>query len=96
MDKGQDKIQKFLEQNGWKFEEEYADGGEDYRITFSNGDNIGIELYPYGDKEIVFIGESGDILHLPYNYYALIGGLIELRQIGFHYVSVRKEDLSNG
>lgn len=84
----QDRINEFLELNGWVFQEEHADAGEDYVVTFVNGDKIGIELWPHGDKEIVFIGDVGDVLHIPYNYYALVGALIECRQICICYKSV--------
>jgi hypothetical protein len=35
--------------------------------------------------EIVFIGEIGDWLHIPLNYFALLGAMIDKHQIGVGY-----------
>ena len=75
-----EKITKFLELNGW----EYL-GMEDY-ISYGKDGYLGVD---FDDNEIVLIGDVGDILHLPINYYALVGALIEYRQLSFNYASVK-------
>ena len=75
------KIIEFLIANGY-FEE--TEKGAEYRSFFKEG----VNSIDVGSKEIVFIGESGDWLHIPLNYYALIGVLIDTHQIAINYKSI--------
>jgi hypothetical protein len=77
---------RFLEINGWVVGE--ADGDEDEYFHFNKEGCVGIDV---SVGEMVFIGEFGDFLHLPTSYYALIGALLELRQISVSYVGIHKE-----
>jgi hypothetical protein len=70
----------FLHANGWKYSSE---AGSEYKHFYKDG-CIGVDV---SDKEIVFIGENGDFLHLPVNYYALLGALMDQRQIACDYTS---------
>jgi len=44
-----------------------------------------VSLIDILEEEIVFISDEGDWLHIPINYYALIGSLIHFSQIGIGY-----------
>jgi hypothetical protein len=54
----------FLTKNGYK---EDTEKGSEYRSFFKDG----VSSIDVGKDEIVLIGESGDWLHIPLNYYAL-------------------------
>ena len=69
----------FLSKNGFE-----TNGKMDDYISFCKDGSIGIDI---NEKEIVFIGEAGDFLHLPVNKFALIGALIEYRQLPINYKS---------
>lgn len=69
----------FLTKNG--FDISSRDG--DY-ISFCRSGSIGVDI-SYDD--IVFIDDRGDFLHLPLNYYSLVGAMIEFKQLGFAYNS---------
>lgn len=72
------KITDFLIKNGYK---EDSENGAEYKSFFKNG----LSSIDVNDDEIVFIGEEGDWLHIPSNYYALIGALVHYRQMSFSY-----------
>lgn len=73
------KCENLLLQNGFE-----ATNADDY-ISYSNN-MIGVDM---DESEIVFLGDSGDFLHLGLNYLTLVGALIEFRQLSFGYVSTR-------
>ena len=70
------KCEQFLISNGWKKQESF-DG-----FYYEKNGVCGIEIC---DDEIVLLDDSGDFLHIPINYYALIGALIHFSQIGVGY-----------
>ena len=70
----------FLTKNGYK---EDTEKGADYRSFFKDG----VSSIDVDSNEIVFIGEKGDWLHIPVNYYALIGALLHHRQLATNYVA---------
>ena len=72
-----EKCKKFLELN----EYETGEINEDYTSMHHN-DGVCLDL---SENEIVFIGEDGDFLHIPCDYYALIGALIHLKAITLEY-----------
>lgn len=74
-----EKCFQFLEKNGW----EATDEGKDY-VCFGKEGSVGVHIEP---DSIVLIGDEGDFLHLPLNKYALIGALIEYRQLPINYKS---------
>lgn len=80
--KTKDRCIIFLEQNGWKCDI----ATDDYTFYYRDCDHFGIDI---NDKEIVIIADIGDIENLPINYYALIGFLMEYRQIDCGYTSVK-------
>jgi len=76
------RCKRFVEENGWEYSPINAGGGG----CHIKGNLCAVEI----DKdEIVLLDDTGDFLHLPVNYYALVGALLELRQISTSYVSVR-------
>jgi len=82
MKKTKKRCKQFLTENGWKHDIDNDDG--DYESYYKT-------MYPtidIGNDEIVFVDNNGDFLHLPINYYALIGALIECRSIDMGYKSV--------
>lgn len=70
----------FLTKNGYK---EDTEKGAEYRSFFKDG----LSSIDVNGDEIVFIGEEGDWLHIPVNYYALIGALLYYRQLATNYVA---------
>lgn len=72
----------FLILNGWKMAE---DCGEEFDSFYKDG-HIGVDI---SRDEIVFVSDIGDILHLPMNYYALLGALLEYRELAYNYISVK-------
>lgn len=74
---------KFLESNGWAAN--YEPENEDEFLSLMKDECIGIDINKY---EIVLIDGTGDFLHLPLNYYALVGALIEYRQIAINYTPI--------
>jgi len=44
------------------------------------------------EDEIVFLNDNGDWLHLSLSYFALIGALIEFRQLSFGYISAPQKE----
>lgn len=74
------RIIDFLLRNGYK---EDSSVDEDYKTFFKEG----VSAIDINNEEIVLIGEEGDWLHLPVNYYALLGALLEFREIAVDYKS---------
>ena len=72
-----------LEQNGWKCD--IDDATDDYTSYYKDG-CIGVD---FDNEEMVFISDIGDFLHVPINYYTLIGVLMEYRQITCNYTSIK-------
>lgn len=77
------KCEQFLKANGYRFIGN--DNGDEW-WSYAKDGAYGVDL---GNREIVFLDDSGDFLHLPINYYTLVGALIELRQIGCVYISTK-------
>lgn len=73
-------IIEFLLKNRYK---EDTEKGAEYRSFFKDG----LSSIDINSDEIVFIGEEGDWLHIPVNYYALIGALLHHRQLATNYVA---------
>lgn len=81
--KERDKCILFLQQNGWRCD---IDNSSDEYDSYYKDGHIGIDF----DGDImVFIGEVGDFLHEKINYFTLIGVLMEYRQIGCAYTSIK-------
>lgn len=80
----EDKCGRFLEANGWKLDSErkYATEGD----VYLNDTAPAIQVLA---GEIVFLDDSGDFLHIPKNYFALVGAMIEYRMLTFSYNSVK-------
>ncbi|SME89320.1 hypothetical protein [Desulfovibrio gilichinskyi] len=76
------RCKRFLKANGWEYDAICKGGGGAYISPVA----CCIEVQ---DDEIVFIDDTGDFLHIPTDYYALIGALLETRQIGAGYVSTK-------
>lgn len=81
--KARDRCIIFLEQNGWKCD---IDTPTEAYTSYNKEGYLGIDL---GQDEIVLISDNGDFLHLPINYYSLVGALVEYRQVDFNYISVK-------
>ena len=75
---------RFLKLNGWELTNEDAGDDPEY-LSFVKQDCYGIDM---NSDEMVFIDEQGDFARVPTSYYALIGALLEFRQIGCGYISV--------
>ena len=86
----------FLKNNGWKDVTEkpdrngLVDNDSEY-LSFYKNNHVGVDI---NVNEIVFINNDGDFLCIPTSYYALIGVLLEFRQITCGYISIgpNKED----
>jgi hypothetical protein len=74
------KIIDFIKSNGYK---EETEKNSEYRSFFKEG----VSSIDISNDEIVLIGEQGDWLHLPINYYSLLGALIHHRQLACDYVA---------
>lgn len=75
-----ERIIEFLIKNGYK---EDTEKGAEYRSFYKDR----LSSIDVTKDEIVFIGEEGDWLHVPVNYYALIGALLHHRQLATNYVA---------
>lgn len=75
-----EKCELFLLKNGWERDSHDLD-----YISYSKGEYLSVDI---SDSEIILVGNSGDILHIPLCYYSLIGALIEYRQLPFCYISI--------
>ena len=69
--------EKLLELNGWKFDENWG--------VYVKEHQVAVEFYM---NELVLIDGTGDFLHIPVNYYALVGALIECKQISVNYKNI--------
>jgi hypothetical protein len=77
-----EKCINFLKNNGYKRLNLEAESGSEYQ-SFIHKKNISdIDI---SENEIVFINDNGDWLHIPCNYFALIGACIHYSQIGIGY-----------
>ena len=75
------RCRKFLINNGWRLDPKCGGGSGAY----INGEHCAVEVD--GEEQIVFLDDTGDFLTVPVNYYALIGALLECRQITAGYIS---------
>jgi len=71
------KIITFLKANNYNEEEIDSD-----YISFFKSACSSVDICK---EEIVLIGEEGDWLHLPVNFYALLGALIHHRELACDY-----------
>jgi len=69
----------FLIANGYQEDTEPNSG---YRTFYKDG----VSIIDINEKEIVLVGSAGDWLHLPMNYYALLGALISNRELACNYI----------
>lgn len=76
------KCLRFLRDNGWKYDPKGSGGSG----AFIKDYFVAVELQK---DEIIFLDDTGDFMHLPMNYYALVGALLEMRQITANYKSTR-------
>jgi hypothetical protein len=72
----------FLEKNGFAKVHDGYHGGE-YQMM-SKGDETVSDI-DISEDEIVFIGDGGDWLRIPCNFYALIGACIHHSILGIGY-----------
>jgi hypothetical protein len=70
----------FLRINGW--EQDKTDEPLEF-ATFNKEGCISIDI---NDSEMVFLGETGDFLHRPIDYFTLIGVLISYRQLAINFI----------
>lgn len=70
--KVEQRIVALLEKHGWVRDED----------TYHKEDVTSIQ---FTDNEIVFLSDVGDWLHVPINYYALVGVLVENRLIPYNF-----------
>ena len=80
----EDRCIQFLNKNGWTADDDHKTTDE--YLSFHKNRCLSVDI---GEDEIVFIDETGDILHIPIDYYALVGAMFEFRQIGCNYYQVR-------
>lgn len=72
----------FLENNGYKRINLESPSGKEYQSFIHKNNVSDIDI---NENEIVFINDNGDWLHIPCNYFALIGACIHYSQIGIGY-----------
>jgi len=77
-----ERCKKFLRLNGWEYDQKNRGGSGAY----IKGNLCAVEI---DEDEIVLLDDTGDFAHLPLNYYALVGALMEMRQVCTSYVSAR-------
>lgn len=82
MKKRDSRIIEFLLKNG------YTQDSDDVNYEYISFNKSGVSSIHISEDDIVFVDNSGDWLHIPLNYYALIGALIDFRQIAINYESV--------
>lgn len=82
MNKQLGRCKQFLLENGWKLDADESYNG--YYPFYKQG-FLSIDI---SEDELVFIGDSGDFLHRPIDYYTLVGVLLEHRQLPINYKSV--------
>ena len=81
--KERDRCIMFLTQNGWPCA--IDDPTEQYTSFYREG-YIGVD---FDETEMVFVSDNGDFLHVPINYYTLVGVFMEYRQIDCNYASIK-------
>jgi hypothetical protein len=64
----------FLNRNGWKKEDD----------VYVKNNLVAVDLTD--NATIVLLDDTGDFLHIPMNYYSLLGALIDHRQIPVNYL----------
>lgn len=74
------KVIDFLELNRFKKLRESASDEHDSYVSHSHPVSFDVNA-----NEIVFINESGNFLHIPLNYYHLLGACIDLSIIGLGF-----------
>lgn len=72
---------EFLKLNGWESCYDDIDPESEF-ITFNKNGCISVDV---SDSELVFLGESGDFLHRPVDYFTLIGVLVSYRQLAINF-----------
>lgn len=77
---------EFLKLNGWKSYCEDNDPDSEF-VTFNKTGCISVDV---SDSELVFLGETGDFLHRPIDYFTLIGVLVSYRQLAINFNQVHK------
>ncbi len=77
---------EFLKLNGWKSYCEDIDPDSEF-VTFNKDGCISVDV---SESELVFLGETGDFLHKPIDYYTLVGVLISYRQLAINFNQVKK------
>ena len=83
-------ITKFLELNGYTKEKEKQLDTEILRFIKGN-----LSVIEINDDEVVFIDDNGDFLHLPINFYCVLGALIHIRELPVNYNYVNPELIHN-
>lgn len=78
-----DKCINFLKKNGYIKMHDDNDDCEEYQTMYK--ENKDVSSIDINEDEIVFVSDEGDWLHIPCNYYALIGACIHFSQIGIGY-----------
>jgi len=81
-----EKCISFLERNGYV---QCLTDGNSVTLEHTSSSVSDIDIVY---DEIVFVGDGGDWLHIPVNYYALIGAMIHFSQIGVGYKHAEKPD----
>ena len=82
------RCQIFLEKNGFQ---RVQNTDQNEFVSYTNG-FIGVEL-AVNESEIVFIDDGGDFLHIKFDYYALVGALIECHQLTMNYNSIKLQTI---
>lgn len=85
----EERCKAFLMANGWELDST-IDFNDD-PLTYHKKGCCSVDI---DDDQIVLVGEDGDFLELPIDYFALIGALINFRQIGCDYIQVRQPERS--
>lgn len=62
-----------------------TDKNNEYTSLIHKEKYTNISAIDISEKEIVFINDTGDWLHIPCHYYALIGALLHFNQISINY-----------
>ena len=78
-----DKCINFLAKNGYIKMYDDNDDCEEYQTMYKENENV--SSIDINEDGIVFVSDEGDWLHIPCNYYALIGACIHFSQIGIGY-----------
>jgi len=76
-------LRKFLTKNGYK-KKDLKNGCISY---LSARGELSVD-FDTETQNIILCDNNGNETFLPFNYYALVGALIEFRQIPFNYISI--------